>query len=149
MNVVRFNPFNEIDRLHREMNRLFDGAPGRWSDRDAEASTHTWAPAVDIVENEDGTEIHVELPGLRRDDVEVGIENNVLTIRGERSREASTSDESLVRVERSFGRFSRSFSLPNTLDVDRAEAEMDAGVLKIRFPKREEARPKQLEIKVS
>lgn len=149
MNVVRFNPFNEIDRLHREMNRLFDGTPGRWSDRDAEASTHTWAPAVDILEHEDGTEIHVELPGLRRDDVEVGIENNVLTIRGERSREASTSDESLVRVERSFGRFSRSFSLPNTLDVDRAEAEMDAGVLKIRFPKREEARPKQLEIKVS
>jgi len=145
--LVRWNPLRDLESLHGEIDRLFDEAVGRPLTR-GETRAPTWVPTVDIHEDPDGINISADLPGMTQKDVKLNIDNNVLTLSGERKLERENKKENYHRVERYYGNFSRSFSLPNTVNTEKVEAHMDNGVLKIHLPKREEAKPKQIEIKV-
>ena len=106
----------------------------------------SWAPNVDIAENPDSYEIHAELPGMREEDINLTLNNNVLTISGEKKREINEEKDNFVRVERSYGKFERSFSLPNNIVTDRVAANYSDGVLKITLPKAEEAKSRTIKV---
>ena len=143
MALVRWNPIGslagmEVDRL----NRMF-------SDFQTEAFTQAWVPAVDIYESENHeVVIKAELPDVKREDIGVTVENNVLTLTGERKQEESVKREQFQRVERRFGSFSRSFSLPATVNASQIAASYKDGVLTVRLPRREEAKPKHITVNV-
>jgi len=109
-------------------------------------SLRSWAPDVDIAENPDSYEIHAELPGMREEDITLTLNNNVLTISGEKKREIKEEKDNFVRVERSYGKFERSFSLPNNITADRVAANYADGVLKITLPKAEEAKSRTIKV---
>jgi HSP20 family protein len=147
MTITRFDPIREFATLHGRMNRLF----GDVYLRDEEITSHgSWAPPVDIFETE-GRDlvIKVELPDVNRDDVEVTVENNVLTLKGEKKVPADVKEEQFRRVERRYGTFSRSFTLPNTVDAGKVSAEFKNGVLTVKLPFREEARPRTINVEVA
>jgi HSP20 family protein len=148
MSLVRWNPFTELERVQREMNRLFNDTTGGLAKNES-ASLSRWTPAVDIFEAEDEIRLTAELPGMRRDDVRVDVEDRLLTISGERRLENEDKQDDYTRIERVYGQFSRSFNLPSTVDVDKISAEMEDGVLRVHMPKREESKPRQIEVKVS
>src|SRR5205814_5973016 len=145
MAVVRWDPFRDSSMLQDRMNRLFDNAGRTWQPDEASATT-TWSPAVDIFETEGEIVVKAELPGMDRKDITLHLENNVLTLKGERRFEKETKDENYHRIERSYGAFSRSFSIPATVDDENIRAEYKDGVLNIVLPKKEQARPKQIKI---
>jgi len=107
-----------------------------------------WGPNVDIVENPEGFEIHAELPGVKQDEVKITLHDNVLTLSGEKKQEITEDKDNILRIERSYGRFERSFSLPNTVKSDTVRASFEDGVLKITLPKAEAAKARQIEIEV-
>jgi HSP20 family protein len=146
MALTRLDPFRDLAVLQDRMNRLFgDGYGAR-----EEGVLSNWVPAVDIFENEKKELVlKAELPDLVRDDVAVTVENNTLTIRGERKLDAEVKKEQYHRIERAYGRFSRSFSLPTTVDTGKIVAEFKNGVLTIRLPFREEAKPRSITIDVA
>jgi len=148
--LARWEPIREMATLTDRMSRLFDEMWGRPARRLAEEDflTGSWMPAVDILEDRDGLQVTAELPGVEPKDVEVTVENGILTIRGERNFEKATEGETYHRVERIYGTFERSFSLPNTVDPDKIEARYKNGLLHLRMPKREEAKPKPVKIHV-
>jgi HSP20 family protein len=125
---------------------LFDETFSRG--RSAESEMGTWAPAVDIYETEQELVLKADLPEVNQQEIDIRIENNMLTIRGERKFHNEVSQDNYLRVERAYGPFSRSFSLPNTLNTEAIKADYHNGVLSIRMPKREESRPKQIRIGV-
>jgi HSP20 family protein len=131
--------------LQERMNRLFEDA-GRGIRSDEPASTTTWSPAVDIFETDGDIVVKAELPGMDRKDITLNLENNVLTLRGERRFEKETKEENYHRIERSYGGFSRAFSIPSMVDEERIRADYKDGVLKIVLPKKEQAKPKQIKI---
>jgi len=131
--------------IQREMNRLFDSF---FRNDDAPAGLSMWTPAVDIVERDSEYEVRMELPGVRKDDVRITIDNSVLTIRGEKKQESAEEEKGYRRVERSYGSFLRSFTLPTTVRAEKIEAVVTDGVLTVRLPKAEEARPKEIEVNV-
>ncbi len=143
MALVRWDPFKELDLLQDRISRLFDEAwlsPSRRGER-------TWIPPVDIYETENEIVVKAELPNMDEKDIEVKIENNVLTIKGEKKLEREEKKENYHLIESSYGSFYRSFSLPGNVDADKASAKYEKGVLKITLPKKEEAKPKQIEVK--
>jgi len=143
MNVIKYDPFRELRSLQDEMTRLFAGvAP---SNRE-EFLSGGWAPNVDIFENKDHLVLEADLPGMKRDDIDLSIENNVVTLRGERKFEKKDEGDNYHRVERSYGSFTRSFTLPQTVSAEGAEAEFKSGVLRISFPKREEVKARKIEV---
>jgi HSP20 family protein len=127
------------------MNRLFDDAGRTWRS-DEPAATTTWSPAVDIFETEGEIVVKAELPGMDRKDITLNLERNVLTLKGERRFEKEAKDDNYHRIERSYGGFSRTFSIPATVDEEKIHAEYKEGVLKIVLPKKEQAKPKQIRI---
>jgi HSP20 family protein len=145
MTVVRWDPFRDLNLLQDRMNRLFDDAGRSWRN-DEPAATTTWSPSVDIFETEGEIVVNAELPGMERKDIALHLENNVLTLRGERRFQKETKDENYHRIERSYGNFSRSFSIPATVDEEKIRADYKDGVLKIMLPKKEQAKPKQIKI---
>ena len=145
MAVVRWDPFRDLNLLQDRMNRLFDDAGRGWR-ADEPAATTSWSPAVDIFETEGEIVVKAELPGMERKDITLHLENNVLSLRGERKFEKETKDENYHRIERSYGAFSRSFAIPATVDEEKIRAEYKDGVLNIVLPKKEQARPKQIKI---
>jgi len=145
MAVVRWDPFRDLGLLQDRMNRLFDDAGRGWRS-DEPAATTTWSPSVDIFETEGEIVVKAELPGMDRKDIALHLENNVLTLRGERKFEKETKEENYHRIERSYGNFSRSFSIPATVDEEKIRADYKDGVLKIALPKKEQAKPKQIKI---
>ena len=145
MAVVRWDPFRDLSMLQDRMNRLFDNAGRTWQPDEASATT-IWSPAVDIFETEGEIVVKAELPGMERKDITLHLENNVLSLRGERKFEKETKDENYHRIERSYGAFSRSFAIPATVDEEKIRAEYKDGVLNIVLPKKEQARPKQIKI---
>jgi HSP20 family protein len=147
MSVVRWEPFRELMTLQDRMNRLFHETRAR-NDEDW-ALGGSWAPAVDIYEKDGNIVLKAELPGLDPKDVDIRVENNVLTLRGERKLDNEVQQESYHRVERSYGSFSRSFTLPNVVDTGNIKAEYKDGVLRLTLPKREEAKPRQIQIDVT
>ena len=152
MAIVRWEPFRDLVSLQDRMNRLFDDSfrgAARTGGDDDWALGGSWAPAVDIFEHEGNIVLKAELPGVDAKDVDVRVENNVLTLRGERKLDSEVRKESYHRVERTYGAFSRSFTLPTVVDTDKIKAEVKDGVLRVTLPKREEAKPKQISISVS
>lgn len=146
--ITRWDPYRTLTSLQDEVNRLFEGSS--WGRTSREASTLTaWAPAVDIFENEKELVLKADLPDLEEKDIDVRIESNMLTLSGERKYEKDVKEDNYLRVERAYGAFSRSFSLPNTVNTEGIKAEYKNGVLTVRLPKREEARPKQVKVTVS
>ena len=145
MAVVRWDPFRDLGLLQDRMNRLFDDAGRTWR-TDEPAATTSWSPAVDIYETEGEIVVKAELPGMERKDITLHLENNVLTLRGERRFQKETKEENYHRIERSYGNFSRSFSIPATVDEEKIRADYKDGVLKIFLPKKEQAKPKQIRI---
>lgn len=145
MAVVRWDPFRDLSMLQDRMNRLFDDAGRGWQ-HDEPSSTTTWSPAVDIFETEDEIVVKAELPGMVRQNITLHLEKNVLTLKGERRFEKETKDENYHRIERSYGGFSRAFSIPAAVDEEKIRADYKDGVLKIVLPKKEQAKPKQIRI---
>jgi HSP20 family protein len=145
MAVVRWDPFRDLNMLQDRMNRMFDDAGRAWR-TDEPAATTTWSPAVDIFETEGEIVVKAELPGMERKDIVLNLESNVLTVRGERRFAKETKDDNYHRIERSYGTFSRSFSIPATVDAEEIRADYRDGVLKIVLPKKEQAKPKQIRI---
>jgi HSP20 family protein len=125
---------------------MFDGFVRGTGDEDYTLSS--WTPAVDIAEHDDEYLVKVELPGVNKDDVKLTLENNILTIRGEKKQEKETKKENYHRVERSYGSFQRSFTLPAAVKADKIDASYNDGILTVSLPKAEEAKPKQIEVKV-
>jgi HSP20 family protein len=149
MAIVRFEPFRDLLSLQDRMNRLFDESYRTRSGEEDWALGGAWAPAVDVYEQDNTLVLKAELPGVDPKDVDIRIENNVLTIKGERKFDNEVKKESYHRVERAYGTFTRSFTLPNVVDPAAVKAEFKDGVLRVSLPKREEAKPKQIQISVA
>ncbi len=145
--ITRWDPFRGLTSLHEQMSRLFDD--GLFRGRGEDSAFTTWAPAVDIYETDNELVLKADLPDLTEKDIDIRIENNMLTLRGERKFEKSVSEDNYLRVERAYGSFMRSFSLPSTVNADAIKAEHRNGVLTVRMPKREETKPKQVHVNVS
>ena len=146
MNLIKYDPFRELRSLQDEMNRLFGSTLSR-SGSDEGTWGNAWSPRVDIYENKDNLVIEAELPGMKAEDVDISIENNVLTIQGKREFEKKDEEDNFHRVERHYGSFTRSFTLPPTVNSEDATADFKNGVLHLKLAKREEAKPHRIEIK--
>ncbi len=146
MTIMKYDPFRDLRNLQNEMNRVFGGNTVRFSDRE-ESFRGVWAPNVDIFESADKIVLEAELAGLKSEDVDVSIENNVVTLKGERKFEKADESDNYHRVERAYGSFARSFTLPRTVVSDEANADFQNGVLRVTLPKREEAKARKIEIK--
>jgi HSP20 family protein len=150
MTIVRWEPVRDLLGLRERMNRLFEeSARGLGRGQEEDWVMGAWAPAVDIYEKGTDVVLKAELPGLDPKDVDIRIENNVLTLKGERKIEDEIKQEDYHRVERSYGGFTRSFTLPSTVDTTNVKADYKDGVLRITLPKREEAKPKQIQVDIT
>jgi len=144
--IVRWDPFREIDSLHRGINRLFDDASSSKRGK-ADAQDAVWAPAVNTLEDKDAFLLSCDLPGMRQEDVKLSLDSDTLTVSGTRRLEQEDRRENYHRIESVHGAFSRSFTLPSIVDTEKVEAHMENGVLKIRLPKKEESKPRQIAIR--
>jgi HSP20 family protein len=144
MALVRWEPLREINTIQGEVNRLFN----TFFDTPVSASERRWLPAMDLVETEDHFLLRADLPGLSEEDVQIELEDNVLTVSGERKSEHEERKEGYHRVERAYGRFTRSLTLPEGVDAEAVEARFDRGVLEISIPKPEERKPRRVAINV-
>jgi HSP20 family protein len=149
MNIIKYDPFREMRSLQDEVNRLFASSFSRGNGGESDLMRGAWSPQVDIFENQNEIVLEAELPGMKPEDVDISIENNVLTIHGERKFEKKDENDNFHRVERSYGTFTRSFTLPPTVQSENANAEFENGVLRLTLAKREEAKPRRIEIKAT
>jgi HSP20 family protein len=149
MAIVRFDPFRELTDMQDRMGRLLGEFYGRQGADDL-MRRGAWVPPVDIYDGGNHElVIKAELPDMKREDIQLTVENNTLTISGEKKMEESVKEEHCHRIERAYGSFSRSFSLPPTVDASKVSADYKAGVLTVRLPVREEAKPRQIQVKVT
>ena len=146
--LVRLEPFRDRLSLRDRMDRLFDEFTGRGWPGEESLSTGVWNPAVDVYETKDSIVLKADLPDVKQEDVDISIQGSTLTLRGERKHEKEIKEKDCYRMERSYGAFSRSFTLPGTVDPDKIEANFSGGVLSITLPKKEESKPKQIKVKV-
>jgi HSP20 family protein len=142
--ITRWDPFREMNTFQNRLNQLFSDY-GRGTD---ELTTQGFVPPVDIYEDEHNLVLKVEVPGIEEKDLDVRVENNTLTVRGERKFENEQKEENFHRIERRYGSFARSFTLPNTVDNEKVAADYTNGVLEIRLAKKAEAKPKQIKVNV-
>jgi HSP20 family protein len=154
--ITRWDPFRDLVSIQDELNRLFGrtygGAePVRFGNAESTraGAAGSWVPPLDVFETGDKLVVKVELPGIEPDAVEVSVEDSTLTVSGSRAFEQETDEQSYHRIERRYGAFSRSLRLPQTADPEKVDARFDKGVLTIEVPKREEAKPRRIEIKAS
>ena len=148
--LTRWNPTKEAASFSQGMERLFDEMVGRglWRSPEERPLRGSWVPAINILEREDSMVITADLPGLKAEDVDVTVEEGTLTIRGERKLEEVAEGETYHRVERLYGVFERTFTLPNSVDVEKIEARFSNGEMTLTLPKREESKPRSVKIKV-
>jgi len=147
MALIRWEPVAELNTIQNEMNRLFNtffDQPAATAGRSG--NSRRWLPAMDLVETDDHYVLRADLPGLSDEDVNVQLEDNVLTISGERKSDQETKQEGFYRLERAFGAFARSLTLPEGIDPDSVQAHFDRGVLEVRVPKPEQKKPRQVQI---
>lgn len=144
--IARWEPFRGISSVQEQINRLLGDVALRGSDDSALTS---WSPAVDIYETEHDLVVKADLPEVEPKDLDIRVENNILTIRGDRKFESQVNEDNYLRVERAYGSFSRSFSLANTVNTESIKADYSNGVLTLTIPKREEAKPKQIKVNVT
>jgi HSP20 family protein len=145
MSIIKYDPFRELRSLQDEMNRLFNvNFAGKFNQEDM--ASGGWTPSVDIYESEGEIVLEAELPGMKRDDFEVSIENNIITLKGERNFEKSEESDNYHRVERAYGSFTRSFSLPRSVSAENTKADFSNGILRVSLPKKEEAKARKIEV---
>jgi HSP20 family protein len=144
MAITRWDPFRELSTIQDRMNRLFQDSYGQ----DQELGTSAFAPPVDVYEDEHNIVLKVEVPGIDEKDIDIRLENNTLVVRGERKFENEEKEENFHRVERRYGSFVRTFTLPNTVNAENVKADYDKGVLRITLEKKAEAKPKQIKVNV-
>jgi HSP20 family protein len=145
--LTRFEPFRDFSTLQDRINRVFRESYGS-AGQDEPLTTSSFAPAVDVYEDEHNVTLKIEVPGIDEKDIDVRLENNTLTVHGERKIEKEEKEENYRRVERQYGSFTRTFTVPNTVDTEKVSATYDKGVLKITLPKKAEAKPKQIKVNV-
>ncbi len=153
MAIIRWNPTRELMNMEREFNRMFNSLNRRFKsvdkeDSDDEFENAVWMPLADISENKDSYLINVDLPGIDKKDVKISFTDGQLTISGERKQEKESKNSTYHRVERSYGKYYRSFNLPKEIKADEIDAEFKNGQLMITIPKSEEVKPKEIEVKV-
>lgn len=145
MAIIRWDPFRDLITLREKMNRLFeDTFAVRGEEKDLMAST--WTPSVDIYETENDVVLTAEIPGIEDKDIEIKIEDSTLSIKGERKLEKETKEENYHRIERAYGTFYRSFTIPHNVDQDKIQAEHENGVLKITMPRKPELKAQKVKI---
>jgi len=150
MTLVRWDPFREFTQLQDRLNRVFTDAYGRPGSDEGLMTSGAWVPPVDIYQNGDQELVlKAELPDMTREDIDITVDNGTLTIRGEKKLSADVKEEQFHRIERRYGAFSRSFSLPQTVDATKVSAEYKNGVLTVRLPVREEAKPRSIKVDVA
>jgi HSP20 family protein len=147
MTVARWEPFRGLSALHDQVNRLFNETMFRGQGE--ESALTTWAPAADIHETPNELVVKADLPDVDEKNIDIRVENNLFTIRGEREFEKNVSEDNYLRVERSYGSFSHSFTLSNTVNAEAIQAEYKNGVLTVKLPKREEAKGRQVKVNVN
>src|SRR5580704_11391148 len=145
--LTRFQPFHQLPTLQDRINRVFRESYGS-EGSDESLTTSSFAPAVDVYEDEHTVTLKIEVPGIDEKDIDVRLENNTLTVHGERKIEKEEKEENYRRVERQYGSFTRTFTLPTTVDQETVKADYEKGVLKIALPKKAEAKPKQIKVNV-
>jgi HSP20 family protein len=143
--LTRCDPFRELSSIQDRMNRLFQD---QYSGREESLVSGSFVPAVDVYEDEQSIQLKFEVPGIDEKDIDIRLENNTLTVRGERKFEQEQKEENFQRIERRYGSFTRSFTLPNVVNTEDVQAEYDRGVLTVRLAKRAEAKPKQIKVNV-
>jgi len=145
MAIIRWKQPREIFAMQDEMNRIFENMLGNYGGADGTNGLH---PLSDISENKDGFAVTVELPGMKREDIKITLHNNSITISGEKKKVTESKDETIHRVERSYGSFSRTFEIPGVVDATKIKAEFKDGILTVQLPKAEESKPKEISILV-
>jgi HSP20 family protein len=145
MAIIRWDPFRDLVTLREKMNRLFEEAYSSRGD-EKDMITSTWTPSVDIYEKEHELVLSAELPGIEDSDINIEIENNTLTLKGERKFTKEVNEENYHRIERAYGSFARSFSLPHYIEQENIAAEHENGILKITMPKKAESKPKKISV---
>jgi HSP20 family protein len=155
MPLIRWNPTRELGSfpsdilsMQREMNRMFDSLFHSGLPDETALPPTTWSPAVDIAEHDDGYVVKMEIPGVDKNDVKITMQDNTLTVRGEKKQERESRGSNYHRVERSFGAFQRSFTLSSSVKPEKIDASFKDGILNIELPKAEESKPKQIDVKV-
>ena len=149
MAIVRWlDPFRDLSTIQERMNQIFEDALARSRGREEGLRSGMWTPAVDIYENNDSVVVKAELPGVEKDQISVEVKDGILSLRGERKFENEVKEESYHRIERSYGNFQRSFSLPVSVDQEKVTAKFRDGVLEVILPKKEQAKPKQIKVNV-
>jgi HSP20 family protein len=147
MTIVRWNPLHDMATNQERLSRVLDGFYGRPQE---DLTRSAWVPAVDIYSNgQHELVLKADLPDMKEEEIDVTVEDNTLTLRGERKLDAEVTEDQFHRIERSYGSFARTFSLPPTVDAGKVNAQYKAGVLTIRLPLREEAKPKQIKVQVA
>jgi HSP20 family protein len=144
--IVRWEPFRELSSLQTEMNRLFNTAFGDLPNGGTGGAARRWMPAMDLLETDEDFVLRADLPGMTESDVNIELEDNVLTVSGERKAEREDKREGFYRMERAFGSFSRSLTLPKGVDPEAVSASFDQGVLEVRIPKPEQRKPRKISI---
>ena len=149
MAIVRWlDPFRDLAAIQDRMNQIFEDALARSRGRDEGLRTGMWTPAVDIYENDEFVVVKAELPGVEKDRISVEVKEGILTLRGERGFDRELKEESYHRIERAYGSFQRSFSLPVSVDQEKVTARFQDGVLEVKLPKKDQEKPKQIEVDV-
>ena len=147
MAITRWDPFRDVASLQNRLNTLFQDF-NRGNSENELVSTSAFVPPVDIYEDDHKIVLKLEVPGMKQDDLDIQLENNTLTVRGERKFEKEEKEENFHRIERRYGSFYRAFTIPNTVNPDSVKADYDAGALRIQLEKRAEAKPKQIKVAV-
>ena len=149
MAIVRWwDPLRDLSSIQEKMNQLFEDTLSRTRGREEGLAAGMWAPAVDIYETSESVVVKAELPGLTKEQVGIEVKDGVLTLKGERKVEREVKEENYHRVERAYGTFQRSFSLPASVDQEKIGATLKDGVLEVTLPKKEQAKPKQISVSV-
>jgi len=148
MAIMRNDPFRDLFQLQDQLFKTFDSAVRARGPEREQGLTGTWTPLVDVFEDADGVTLKAELPEVEPNEVEISVEDSTLTLRGERKLEQTTVENGYQRLERPYGAFQRSFTLPPTIDAEHISAESKNGVLSIRLPKRAETKPRQIKVQV-
>ena len=149
MALVRWDPFRELEEVSDRLNRMFARPATRTTNGKETMIVADWVPSVDISESDGEYQIKAEIPDVKKEDVKVTLEDGVLTIQGERKHEQEEKGKKYHRIERSYGSFVRTFSLPDVIDEDKVKAEFKEGVLNLHLPKSEKAKPKAIDVKVA
>ena len=142
------DPFRDLETIQNEMNKLFDSSLVGWRDRDAGLLEGVWNPAVDIYDSKDNVMVKADIPGMKKDEIDVSVHRDTLIIKGEKKREKETKESDFVRTERYYGSFNRAIRLPSEVQADKVNAAYKNGVLELVLPKKEESKPKQLKIDI-